>query len=896
MRPNQQWLLIAATNLSLVVGIFTFAVGFFPYKPFLPGLSVFSEESELVAAPFNKVVFMVIDALRADFVYSENSNFKFTQSLISSGAAFPFTAHANAPTITMPRIKAMLTGAVPGFLDLILNFAESDTTSTLSHQDTWPAQIKARGGKVAMYGDDTWIKLLPGTFYRQEGTTSFFVADFIEVDNNVTRHVAPELERDDWDALVLHYLGLDHVGHKAGPKSAFMLPKQAEMDGIIRKIYTGLETKHHLKDTVFVLVGDHGMNDAGGHGGSTAGETSAAMLFMSPKFKNYTSGGFPAPAEPHGEFRFHTLVEQTDITPTLAVLLHFPIPKNNVGRVISNFLPMWDEKDRVQVLIQNAQQMLQVVVATFPHFEPLGADSSQCSTKAQAEEIKLACLWAKALEARSLWQRGQATADDAIEELLRFTKEAQGVLAMAASSYNLTLMTIGVFLLIIANILSLISVFFGAGSTGSIIYTFAINIPVAILITLNCIMMFSTSFIEEEHNFWYWISSAWFFVMMLKERRNGEIGISSLVILLLIRISSRWNQTGVKHQGAPDIVTGFLLKHTTVMWILILATYLYSLWRLNKRVCRRWGSAPSFVLASTIISAAVTFKMSFTQQDAIEAIPEWLLPIVQLFESAPLVSLARAAFMALGIAMSITLFAERTKKDPKRSLRISVVLHDLLSVFLATQSRFWNVPLILVFNIQFRMLVKLSSSASQRKRPLLSPLEISLSSLLLQHVAFFALGGSNNISSLDLSNVLNGVSGFNVVIVGILTFLSNWVGPVFWSLGGIVLLRWWADGEVRPVKEKDDREEGRISPVRSDDPGDQEEGVYRQQIALWTLFWSIVGSAVMASCYMHRAHLFIWTVFSPKYIYTMTWSVLHLTVMNIGVGALWRWGNKWAIE
>jgi len=42
--------------------------------------------------------------------------------------------------------------------------------------------------------------------------------DFVEVDNNVTRHVAPELEKDDWDALVLHYLGLDHVGHKAGPR------------------------------------------------------------------------------------------------------------------------------------------------------------------------------------------------------------------------------------------------------------------------------------------------------------------------------------------------------------------------------------------------------------------------------------------------------------------------------------------------------------------------------------------------------------------------------------------------------------------------------------------------------------------------------------------------------
>ena len=124
--------------------------------------------------------------------------------------------------------------------------------------------------------------------------------------------------------------------------SAFMLPKQAEMDGIIRKIYTGIQMRPHLKDTVLVLVGDHGMNDAGGHGGSTPGETSAALVFMSPKFRNYTNGGFPAPAVPHGEFRFHTLVQQTDVTPTLAALLHFPIPRNNVGRIISSFLPMWN--------------------------------------------------------------------------------------------------------------------------------------------------------------------------------------------------------------------------------------------------------------------------------------------------------------------------------------------------------------------------------------------------------------------------------------------------------------------------------------------------------------------------------------------------------------------------
>lgn len=37
------------------------------------------------------------------------------------------------------------------------------------------------------------------------------------MDDNVTRHVPEELLNADWNGCVLHYLGLDHIGHKAGP-------------------------------------------------------------------------------------------------------------------------------------------------------------------------------------------------------------------------------------------------------------------------------------------------------------------------------------------------------------------------------------------------------------------------------------------------------------------------------------------------------------------------------------------------------------------------------------------------------------------------------------------------------------------------------------------------------
>lgn len=38
------------------------------------------------------------------------------------------------------------------------------------------------------------------------------------MDNNVTRHLPEELKRDDWNTVILHYLGLDHIGHKTGPR------------------------------------------------------------------------------------------------------------------------------------------------------------------------------------------------------------------------------------------------------------------------------------------------------------------------------------------------------------------------------------------------------------------------------------------------------------------------------------------------------------------------------------------------------------------------------------------------------------------------------------------------------------------------------------------------------
>lgn len=128
-------------------------------------------------------------------------------------------------------------------------------------------------------------------------------------------------------------------------QSSHMIPKQKEMDGIVETIYDAMLSEAHLDSTLLVLLGDHGMNEAGNHGGSSAGETSPALTFISPKLQIHAENavvkgrGSPIEAE---EFEYYRTVEQSDITPTLAGLLGVPIPLNSLGVFIPEFLILWD--------------------------------------------------------------------------------------------------------------------------------------------------------------------------------------------------------------------------------------------------------------------------------------------------------------------------------------------------------------------------------------------------------------------------------------------------------------------------------------------------------------------------------------------------------------------------
>lgn len=70
----------------------------------------------------------------------------------------------------------MVTGSIPGFMDVIENFGASELADdNIIHR--WVAQ----GRQVHFYGDDTWLKAFPSQFSRHQGVLSFFVSDYTEV-------------------------------------------------------------------------------------------------------------------------------------------------------------------------------------------------------------------------------------------------------------------------------------------------------------------------------------------------------------------------------------------------------------------------------------------------------------------------------------------------------------------------------------------------------------------------------------------------------------------------------------------------------------------------------------------------------------------------------------------
>ena len=242
-----------------------------------------------------------------------------------------------------------MSGTFPGFVDFILNFGSNQLV-----EDNLLEQWKLSDFNLTFFGDDTWLKLFPNHFIRSDGTNSFFVSDFVEVDHNVSRHLSHEVNQKDWDVAILHYLGLDHIGHWEGPEASVVPNKLNEMGKIVEYLNSELILKPERwkfgLPPLIIVLGDHGMADGGGHGGSSDSETLTPMIFISPEISTLVQ---------RSQF-----IKQVDLVPTLAWLTGVPIPKNSLG--YSMF-----ENSGIRYNVMQIGKALQRDVSTVDEFELL---------------------------------------------------------------------------------------------------------------------------------------------------------------------------------------------------------------------------------------------------------------------------------------------------------------------------------------------------------------------------------------------------------------------------------------------------------------------------------------------------------------------------------------------
>ncbi|XP_062870307.1 GPI ethanolamine phosphate transferase 3 [Trichomycterus rosablanca] len=280
---------------------------------------------------FRRAVVLIVDALKADFTRYDPGNpsprafenklpvlDEMTTSRPSQSRLFTF--RADPPTTTMQRIKGFTTGSLPTFIDVGNNFASSAVL-----EDNLVHQLGQAGKRVVFMGDDTWDSLFPKKFHRSLPFPSFNVKDLHTVDNGILQNIFPTMEGDDWDVLIAHFLGVDHCGHRFGPDHPAMAEKLTQMDGVIRSVIDHLQN-----DTLLLVMGDHGMTDTGDHGGESQKETDAGLFLYS---------GSPVFPEPGSQVE-PEVVPQTDLVPTLALLLGVPIPYSNVGQVLLPLFPL----------------------------------------------------------------------------------------------------------------------------------------------------------------------------------------------------------------------------------------------------------------------------------------------------------------------------------------------------------------------------------------------------------------------------------------------------------------------------------------------------------------------------------------------------------------------------
>jgi ethanolaminephosphotransferase len=798
---QQQKIWIAFLVLSQITCIYLFFDSFFNVMN-ASSASIHNDERQQQQqqhnkTTFNKIIFMVVDAMRPDLFYNE-THMPFTMTKINDYNSF--IAHAHPPTVTLPRLKSMMTGMMPHFLDVIFNLLPSGTTRDFIEDDyTLLYRLYKKGWKMILLGDETWTRISPiSRIYfdsnYSDTTNSLFVSDTVQVDLNVTRHVPAMLQNQKlWDMLILHYLGLDHIGHVFGindQSNSIIVNKMNEMDNVIKQLWESMDN-----DTLLVVCSDHGMTNTGNHGGASYLETSSVLTFLTKRFHEYK---FPFSAN---------RINQIDIVSTLAILFGVDIPPKNVGKPILSLLEhLLPESAIKQALISSATQL-----------SLLMSDNSIKNTDINNIELfKMVSSLSDTLVLRKekFDHTGIITAIIImVINTLLFIQAYNQKKSIQISVWILVLASgilyylVGLYLAIplaisISCMLSIEQPFVVTKKMKSSMLT----IFYMIIMLLHTISLTSSSFIEEEHMIWYYFISA---VIVLSCRYSTSWYTNMFIMLLNHRIMRYWHQSGIKYYDNQDTIFNYI----------------------HKSIDNSWRHILLVIPLSAIIVTAIHTQLKYNYFNPLSTILFTVNSIlVFLFKyngGIPVIVL----YVILVLTILFEIIRSRWSKNINASVLTIVLSIAILWILIDKEE---NSILILQILVQLYCFVNNVVSTDQ-----LSLFELCMTMYSFGMTTFYYFGRNISISSVDFSVAYQGLTDYHPPLIGSIVFLQIYLPKYIFIIAGSLYASM-----------------------------SKKYNLYSIFLILLIIhcIQLIINSGMV---YAMRDHLFIWSVFSPKYLWVI---------------------------
>ncbi|KAI9914126.1 hypothetical protein PsorP6_005388 [Peronosclerospora sorghi] len=781
------------------------------------------DELEKVEAVYDRLVVVLIDALRADMVLGSasmhdnkegnryqakeelNIHMPFTSGLVTSGKALGYVAHASIPTVTMPRLKALVTGKAPAFIDILKNF----NSASLDNDANLVSLLAASGKRIVFYGDDTWLKLFPTSFKRSDGTSGFYARDTVEVDINVTRHLREELDTtmqneksSDWDALVLHYLGLDHVGHLRGPRSSLMQEKLHEMDEVVHVVVDSVQEQdarrmrndNSARPSLIVLCSDHGMSEIGNHGGATIEESSALLMFMR------------GDGEPMNSSSDHPVTQkrsQVDLVPTISSLFGLPIPLYSTGLLLGDVIiaspgsPGRRGLNYLRALYRNFRQLyaLAKIKLHASTMLPFGRQYEELMTKlhwyldADEENVHISHPTVTAVL-------------DACEML-----HAKVVLS-DGSEYNGTAIFHGLLLLFFSSVTAVTKLATSLKESTEVNVKHDTKCRLLTVVgvggILQIVSLSSSSSIENEHATSFFVTSSFLVVLWVEFLRldkvksawsntfRPRVGLAVISLLLVVTRALRarnqvinfWRLNGLHvdtnlpgNEFAEDdsvsiLSTAPILPSTMlplsicvifVSGLVLRKAALHSRSALMKQSLLEFSNCACSGLLFLVGMLACLKAKELSDQTAVN-------------EAASTRSGAWDADRCARVVYACVVFISVLVGLSGRCLRLLLV-EMIVWLLVCLLQRDANFPTLCLVGIQMELVAKLLNyieCAAIRHNGIL----MAALALWLSQTAFFALGNSHLVTTVDISQSYHGLSTYSQSLVGVMTFISVFSGPL----------------------------------------------------------------------------------------------------------------------